>query len=128
MITAEVKKEFQKAIAAIRKEISTEAGQACEYPKAMMTGQQMKKNTATVNCGSKSMLSDQVLRHPAFIAFCEKHHATAHAERIVYGSYYTQYQLRLHFLEAAPQIAGVGLATDNDHAALAKGKASEVHQ
>lgn len=96
MITAEVKKEFQKVVATIRKELNTAAGKANEYPKAMMTGKQMQKNTATVNCGGSFTRRDQVLQHPAFKAFCEKHHATAEAERVPYGSY-TQHQLRLRF-------------------------------
>lgn len=98
MITAEVKKEFQKVVATIRKELNAAAGKAYEYPKAMMTGQQMQKNTATVNCGGSFTRRDQVLQHPVFIAFCEKHHATAEAERVPYGSY-TQHQLRLRFQE-----------------------------
>lgn len=96
MLTAEIKKEFQKVVATIRKELNTEAGKAYEYPKAMMTAQQMRKNTATVNCGGSFTRRDQVLRHPALIAFCEKHHATAEAERIPYDSY-IQHQLRLRF-------------------------------
>lgn len=113
MITAEVKKEFQKVIAAIRKELNTEAGKDYEYPKAMMTAAQRKKDTATVNCGGSFTRRDRVMAHPAFIAFCEKHNATAEAERITYGTY-TQHQLRLRFQEAAPQIIGVDLAADTD--------------
>lgn len=47
MTTDQIKKMFQKTISAIRKEMDD------DYPKAMMTGQQMAKNTATVNCGGE---------------------------------------------------------------------------
>ena len=44
------KRDFQKVISAIRKEMG-----GGEYPKAMCTGQQMKKRTATVNCGGEGV-------------------------------------------------------------------------
>lgn len=113
MLMLEIKKEFQKVVATIRKELNTEASKAYDYPKAMMTAAQRKKDTATVNCGGSFTRCDRVKAHPAFIAFCEKHHATAEAERIPYGSY-IQHQLRLRFQDAAPQIIGVDLATDTD--------------
>lgn len=97
MITAEVKKEFQKVVATIRKELNAEAGKAYEYPKAMMTGQQMRKNTATVNCGHSFTRPAKVFEHPAFKAFLQKHNAAASTE-LVGPKDYTQYQLRLCFL------------------------------
>lgn len=44
---AEFKKEFQREIGRIRKIIGG------AYPKAMMTSQQIRNHTATVNCGGE---------------------------------------------------------------------------
>ncbi len=62
------KRDFQKVISAIRKEMG-----GGEYPKAMCTGQQMEKRTATVNCGgewysSKSAeTAQQVMENMKFV-------------------------------------------------------------
>ena len=64
------KKDFQKVISAIRKELGSG-----EYPKAMCTGAQMMKNQATVNCGGEGrgerskQLAQQVINHSLFKAF-----------------------------------------------------------
>ena len=67
---ADMKKDFQKVIKAIRD------GQAIksEYPKAMMTAQQMRKGTATVNCGSGFPGRNRratVISNAAFVKWCE---------------------------------------------------------
>lgn len=49
------KKEFQKMVKSLRKE-----GE--EFPKAMMFGSQIRKRTATINCGKTSRSSDVVER------------------------------------------------------------------
>lgn len=64
------KKEFQKVVAAIRKELNKG-----EYPKALCTGAQMMKNQATVNCGgegsgeSSKVIAQEVLNHSLFKSF-----------------------------------------------------------
>lgn len=96
MITTEVKKEFQKVVATIRKDLNAAAGKTYEYPKAMMTGQQMQKNTATVNCGHSFTRPEKVLQHPAFKDFLQKFNATAKTEQTGPKDY-VQYQVRLYF-------------------------------
>ena len=68
-MNSEVKKEFQKVVAHIRAERNKSRERKSEYPKAMMTGQQMKKRTATVNCCGNKTLVAEVAAHPDFIAF-----------------------------------------------------------
>lgn len=79
------KKQFQKTIKAIREELF--AGN--EYPKAMMTTQQMEKNTATVNCGGEWWRPEQshdiageTIIHPAFKKLIEESNATATIEPV----------------------------------------------
>ena len=88
------KTKFQKVIAAIRK-----AG-GDDYPKAMMTGQQMAKNTATVNCGGEwrsaeysEMLAATVTADPGFQKFLKEENATANIERNPFGGV----QIRINF-------------------------------
>ena len=88
------KTKFQKVIAAIRKEVGG------DYPKAMMTGQQMKKNTATVNCGGEwrskefsEMLAAQVTADPGFQKFLKEENATANIEANPFGGV----QVRINF-------------------------------
>lgn len=85
MITATTKKDFQKTIKAIRNTYTIITGKEQEYPKAMMTGRQEAKNTATVNCGRKPWCSDEqvanvVMNDPLFKGFLTKYNATAHVE------------------------------------------------
>jgi len=93
----EVKKEFQKVVARIRAERNKSRERKSEYPKAMMTGQQIKKRTATVNCCGNKTLAAEVAAHPDFIAFLRKHNATARLEEVSFGSSYTQQQVRIIF-------------------------------
>lgn len=83
---AKMKKDFQKVVSGIRKAVGD------EFPKAMMTGQQMAKNTATVNCGGEwkggvysRNLADKVLADPSFCAYLERYGATAHLEKTPSG-------------------------------------------
>ncbi len=89
------KPEFQKTIAKLRKEYRNR-----EYPKAMLTGQQWDKRTATVNCGGEaSSLTKErcmdVLNHPEFQALIKKHNATAYMERKS-GPYGDYFQVRIN--------------------------------
>lgn len=90
-----IKKELQKVIGTIRKEKS-----ANSFPKAMMTGQQMEKSTATVNCGgewgtpeSTMKRAKMVMDDERFKAFLEKYNATANIEPNSFGTY----QIRIHY-------------------------------
>lgn len=96
MLMLDVKKEFQKVVATIRKELNAEAGKVYDYPKAMMTAAQRKKDTATVNCGHSFTRPAKVLQHPAFIAFLRKFNATAKTEQTGPKDF-IQYQVRLYF-------------------------------
>ena len=87
--TNKMKKEFQKVIGAIRKGQE----QKSDYPKPMMTGQQMEKNTATVNCGGEWSIpektrakAEMVMADERFKAFLEKWEATARFEIIGEGN------------------------------------------
>lgn len=67
---ADMKKDFQKVIKAIRDGQKVPS----EYPKAMMTAQQMRKNTATVNCGRGLPGRNRratVISNAAFVKWCE---------------------------------------------------------
>lgn len=77
-----MKKDFQKTIKAIR-------GDRSEYPKPMMTEQQMEKNTASVNCGGEwfsknpgftERNADLVMNDERFTAFLSRWNATATKE------------------------------------------------
>ena len=75
------KKALQKTIKAMRKD-----GE--EFPKAMMTGQQMEKRTATVNCGGEwrpkesRKRAENVLASDLFKAFLAEAGATARLEHV----------------------------------------------
>lgn len=72
------KKDFQKVISAIRKELGDDS-----YPKAMCTSAQMMKNQATVNCGgewrtkSSPETARKVMEHPKFKDLLAKYSAKA---------------------------------------------------
>ena len=90
----DIKKELQKVIGKIRKDTGD------EYPKAMMTGQQMAKRTATVNCGGEwrnketcARYADMVETDPRFLAFLAEFGATAHREPNPFGGV----QIRIHY-------------------------------
>lgn len=89
----EKKKEFQKVIKEIR------AGRP--YPKAMMTGQQERKGTATVNCGGAwkpstvtREIAEEVIEDKAFQAFLARHSATAELEFVKQDN---AWQIRIYF-------------------------------
>lgn len=91
------KKAFQRVIANIRKETES------EFPKAMMTSQQMNKCTATVNCGgerysteSSKELAERVLNDERFLTFLEKNKAAAAVEAVSIGNKMA-YQVRILF-------------------------------
>ena len=97
------KKEFQKVVAAIRADAKKENPKA-EYPKAMMTSQQMEKNTATVNCGhnpkESKKIAKRVLEDPRFHEFMSGCNVTHAIPEIVKDAYDNKvYQLRLRFAE-----------------------------
>lgn len=105
--TIEMKKDFAKVVKKIREAINQNKGTKSDYPKAMMTGQQIKNRTATVNCGEYSedsirMLAiardkmDTVLTDPDFIEFIEKYNAVA-LPQFVKASGYSKYQVRINF-------------------------------
>lgn len=90
-----IKKELQKVIGIIRKEISTNG-----FPKAMMTGQQMEKRTATINCGGEWGTADStmqkakmVMDDERFESFLRKCDATATIEMNGFGTY----QIRINY-------------------------------
>lgn len=91
---ADIKRDFQKVIGAIRKE----GGK--QFPKAMLTGQQAAKNTATVNCGgewysleSTEKIAAAVMSDKRFTDFLEKHNATAQVELNPFGAQ----QIRINY-------------------------------
>lgn len=99
----DVKKAFQKTVGEIRKDWriarNTPNG---EYPKAMMTGQQERHNTATVNCGGdwcsfSKELAQFVLDDERFQKFLSDTGAEAILEKFYHGSC-AGYQLRVNFL------------------------------
>jgi len=77
-----IKKNLQKTIGEIRED-------GKKFPKAMMTGQQMEKRTATVNCGGefatkeKSLeRAEKVMADKRFAAFLEECGASARLELV----------------------------------------------
>jgi len=95
---ADMKKDFQKAVKAFR-DGSKYHG---EYPKAMMTAQQMRKGTATINCGRADFgkeLAPQVLASEPFVAWCVAYNIkTVQVEIIKEASYMKpQYQIRVTY-------------------------------
>lgn len=98
-----IKKAFQKTVSDIRKDwrVKRDTPQA-EYPKAMMTGQQEAKNTATVNCGGEwcsfsRELAEYVLNDERFQKFLSDAGAEATVEGFHRGNH-TGYQVRIAFL------------------------------
>ena len=97
------KKAFQKVIGEIRKDWRVKRGTPHgQFPKAMMTGQQEEKNTATVNCGAEwcsfsKELSEFVMKDSRFLKFLSDFGATARIEEI--SSYRKGFQIRLTFKE-----------------------------
>ena len=95
---ADMKKDFQKAVKAFR-DGSEYHG---EYPKAMMTKQQMYKGTATINCGRAEFgkeLAPKVVASEAFVAWCVAYGIkTVQVEIAKEASYMKpQYQIRVTY-------------------------------
>ena len=95
---ADMKKDFQKAVKAFR-DGSEYHG---EYPKAMMTAQQMRKGTATINCGRAEFgeeLAPKVLAFQGFVDWCVAYGVkTVQVEIAKEASYMKpQYQIRVTY-------------------------------
>ena len=93
-----MKKDFQKAVKAFR-DGSDYHG---EYPKAMMTSQQMRKGTATINCGRAEFgkeLAPKVVAHKGFVDWCVAYGIkTVEIEIAKEASYMKpQYQIRVTY-------------------------------
>jgi hypothetical protein len=94
---ADMKKDFQKVVKAYRDTLpdvtwylsggKTEQHRP-EIPKAMMTEQQMRKGTATVNCGFGEQSierAEAVKDYPPFVAWCKTYGIkTVVIERVKY--------------------------------------------
>lgn len=96
------KKDFQKTIAAIRKDWRVYYHTpAAQYPKAMMTGQQEENRTATVNCGGEwtcisKDIANFVMNDKRFVDFLARRNATAEIESFWHYSC-RGYQVRIYF-------------------------------
>lgn len=100
METSKIKKALQKTVKGIREDLNAANGTASDFPKTMMTGQQMAKNTATVNCGGewasaeKSLArANAVVADSRFKNFLAEAGATAKIEVTNFGSY----QVRINY-------------------------------
>lgn len=98
------KKAFQYTISKIRKDWRVyNHTPAAEYPKAMMTNQQIEKMTATVNCGGEWLsgttekeIANFVMNDQRFLDFLEKYNAVAEIESFYHYSC-IGYQIRIKF-------------------------------
>ena len=93
-----MKKDFQKAVKAFRDGTDYHG----EYPKAMMTKQQMYKGTATINCGRAEFgqeLAPKVLASEAFVAWCKEYGIKSAEIEIAREASYMkpQYQIRVTY-------------------------------
>jgi hypothetical protein len=97
MAMADMKKDFQKAIKSIRDGQTVRS----EYPKAMMTAQQMRKCTATVNCGSGLNGSKRMAVVAAshyFVEWCITYGVRSVSQEEVANAYGNpQYQIRVTY-------------------------------
>lgn len=107
----EMKKDLQKLVKIIRDELSqVSGGYRSDYPKAMMTGQQMERRTATINCGytyTQGAEKEEIVRlfrqranfimeDQRFMNFCEGYDAISYVEEVkVSGT--TQVQIRINY-------------------------------
>lgn len=102
----DTKREFQKVIGKIRADVRVEDElPRTEYPKAMMTGQQIEKMTATVNCGGEwvsasrsRQVARRVIRDERFQQFLQESNGKAEIEQFYVGSCLA-FQVRIHFSE-----------------------------
>ena len=101
----DIKKDFQKVVKAIRDDLNHITERKNEYPKAMMTGQQIKKRTTTINCGEyaglrlvqyANDLAFRILYDDLFENFCNAYGVVAYIERITRGVYTTT-QIRIKY-------------------------------
>lgn len=90
----QTKKDFQKVIKTIRGDRP--------YPKAMMTGLQMRKRTATVNCGGAwkpssvtREIAEEVMEDKLFQEFLARNSAKAELEFVNQDN---AWQIRIYFL------------------------------
>jgi hypothetical protein len=97
---ADMKKDLQKAIKAF---LNAQEKQS-EYPKAMMTAQQMRKGTATINCGYDEIgkaRAPHVIAFQPFIDWCVAYGIKTVEVESVSGSYSlncgAQYQIRVTY-------------------------------
>lgn len=88
MMNDKTKKDFQKAIKAIREDMGREV-----FPKPMMTSAQMEKNQATVNCGGEwstkektEEIANAVMNSERFTEFLDKYEAKAVIETNSFGT------------------------------------------
>lgn len=95
---ADMKKELQKLVKAFRdgQEVPS------EYPKAMMTAQQIAKGTATINCGRAEVgknRAPKMVAFPPFIEWVEKFGIKSVEVEIAQEASYMkpQYQIRVTY-------------------------------
>lgn len=109
---ADMKKDLQKVVKAFRDSLPKvtqyySTGEvrkiaSPEYPKAMMTAQQERKGTATINCsyGSKAKERAEAMKaYPPFVKWCESYKiktVTIETANNAYGSV-MQYQIRVTY-------------------------------
>ena len=95
---ADMKKELQKTVKAFRDAQET----ASDFPKAMMTAQQIRKGTATINCGRRETgkeRAEKMIEYKPFIAWCEEFGAKIEGIEIMQEASYMapQYQIRIKY-------------------------------
>lgn len=95
---ADMKKELQKVIKAFR----DAQEEPSSYPKAMMTAQQMRNGTATINCGRTEIgmnRAHEILAFHPFTEWCEAFGVkTVNVEVAQEASYMLpQYQIRVTY-------------------------------
>ena len=93
-----MKKDLQKVVKAFRDEQETPS----EYPKAMMTAQQMSKGTATINCGRNEngkARSEKMIKYPPFLEWCKTFGVKATEIEVAREASYMlpQYQIRVTY-------------------------------
>ena len=105
-----MKKDFQNMVKAFRDTLPdvvwiSQFGESLhrpEYPKAMMTEQQMRKGTATINCSygkNAKERAEAIKTFPAFIAWCESYGIKSVTIETVNNPYgeVMQYQIRVTY-------------------------------
>ena len=110
-MNSNMKKDFQKVVKMFRDELPKvtqyySTGEvrkvaSPEYPKAMMTAQQMRKGTATINCdwGDKAKKTAEAFaKYPPFVTWCESYGIKqVITEQVIVGGRYTQHQIRVMY-------------------------------